>query len=642
MLTILAIEESLMREIGDFEPLLQNSAKAGEYKICSWRREGKTLEESIPALFDREYISEAELLNWNIMVVSDDRTVFVDNPFEGSYFPGEGKELADRELNEIAKMLGVVPAHSKVKRIESDDKSVPPRTEISIDSDLQDQKLSEYKFNDFARPEKIYLLAVQKKYDIDMTQKHIAGAQTDSNNSFCRDGYYPANCRFLKFNLSSNSNKTTMVDYFRMWMTILALVYNDGAEDLYIPPYSLYSVDADIDNDKVRIQINDIYSRIRFVRKYAENQIENIHQLRKSQAAKHYDMPNLNSSIEVNFQADESNLYLDERQFGLAKDCPIPDEPEYKYQRDIQERNIKEYLKVPARAVRKCVGQTKEQGVFVSNSPEIIHLNREQTEDLNESIDQLEIELMRADEIDISYPNENARERSETDSDLLITMEKRSTVSAIVLGSLVMFAAFVFTFLPYIINAITNVKTKAAVSSSILVTVIVLLAMALCGIITLVILRHPLTRGFRRFEETIDDLVDYVNNQSEAYSKYLSKLSEFMKRNSFKRYLESDHNSYKREEEDLYILNRNYCFEIESTCSKWAESFRFNLMYSENKASEYSFELDESPQMNPVYAFVVSDGVYNIDFNAGASQLESPYAFIKSLNIQREEGLKCR
>lgn len=633
-----------MREIGDFEPLLQNVAKDGEYKICSWIREGKTLEESIPALFDRAFVTEGELLNWNIMIVSDDRECYADNPFDGSYDDpnDEGTKPVDYNLNEIAKMLGVVPAHSVSTIDMPAHKKDTAHYNISVDSAVRDNKLQQYMVEDFTRPQRIYLLAVQKKYDVDVS--HFSSdsmVPADTHEVFSTKGYYPPNCRFLKFNLSSNSNRTTMTDYFRLWMTVMSLAYNDGADELFIAPYLLYSVDTDIDKDVVCTQITEIYSRIHYVRKFAENQISHIHKLREYQDNKHYDIPYLESSVKVSFEADEEGLYLNNRRFGLAKNCPVPDEPEYSAQREQIEKNIKEYLKIPRRAVKRSVGETKRQGEYVSDIAEFIHLDPDQIEDLDESIDNIELELMKAEEIDINYPKENAEQRKKADKHTKKVMKNRSTAGAVVLGSIAMFSAFALAFMPYIIDAIARVKTSQAISGSLMVVGICVAILALCGIITLIVLKMPLSSALHSFRDVIDALVDFVNNQADAYSEYLSKLSGFMKRNSFKRYLNSDVMVYMRDEEDMYILNRNYCEDIEQTCKKWSDGFRFRLLYKESGV-DADFVLDNNPRGNSVYSFVLSDGIFKMDYNNYESRLETPYEFVKSLNVKREEVYSCR
>lgn len=70
-------------------------------------QEGKNLVEAIPALFDRHFLSENELRDWNITIVSDDRNCTCENPFGGDYL-NDKENLPDPEINEVAKMLGIV------------------------------------------------------------------------------------------------------------------------------------------------------------------------------------------------------------------------------------------------------------------------------------------------------------------------------------------------------------------------------------------------------------------------------------------------------------------------------------------------------------------------------------------------------
>lgn len=638
MLTVVAIEESLMRDIGDFEPLLTSVANDGEYKICSWKRTGNTLPEAIPALFDREFITDGELLMWNILVVSDDRNRFVSNPFGGCYSDDyKTNDVFDKELNELAKMLGVVPVHSEVSSVKPENKKQTTHFDVKINDELQIKKLNEYKIDDFTRPNKIYLMAVQKNFDVDIHESNKNSfLKPNVYETFSEKGAYPPNCRFFKFNISSKSNKITMHDYLRLWMTVLSFAYNDGSDDIYIAPYVLYSIDCDIDKDVLTEQITEIYSRVHFVRKFTESRIERIHRLREIESGKKYDMPALDSSITVDFETDESKLYLDNSKFGLAKNCPVKDEEQYAYQRDIIEKNIKEYLKAPRRAIRRSVFATKKNGIYVSETDQRIQLDIDQMEDLDESIDVLEMEIMKADNIDINYPKENEEERKQADKRTYKTMKRRSTVGAIVGSSLLMFAAFVLAFLPYIVNSIIEVKTSQTISASIILTIACVLIMAVCGFVSLIFFRFPLSNALYHFKKVIDSLVSFVNNQAEAYSNYLSKLSSFMKRNSFKRYLAADASDFLREEEDLYVINRDYCCIVENNCKAWADALKINVIYRDDMTDE-AFALDLNPTGNPIFSFVKSNGIYGMEYNHDFSYLETPYEFIKSLNIRREE-----
>ncbi|MFR6065565.1 MAG: hypothetical protein ACLUH5_05945 [Eubacterium sp.] len=633
MLTVLAIDRNLMNELDDFETLFSNVQNKGNFRICCWNREGKNLVEAIPALFDRHFLSENELRDWNIMIVSDDRNCTYDNPFGGDYLLGK-ENLPDPELNEVAKMLGIVPtnSHSWYELPKSKFGSI--KWGVDVSRTLRDEKLREYNVFEFSRPQKIYLVSVVKKTDVD-----IDGFTKPKTNTTYFDfrikAKYPVNCRFLKFNLSSVSNSNTKEDYFRLWMTVLTFIYNDP-DSIFLSPDAMYNMDSVIDKKVMQRQISTIFSKVHFVKKYANVKIQDIKVMREYIKQKHYDFPNLDSSISIQFDVNDDGLLLNLKRFGLAKNCPCEDNATYSSQREMIDKKIFNFLKAPKRALKKAVCETKNKGKFVPDSEEKIHMDEEQTEDLIYSINDMELALFGEDSVNIDYERKNAEERNVCDEENYKTMKKRSTVSVIVFGSLIAFFAVFIGFIPYIINAFVT-KNNETIADSFMVTSLSLLVLAIAGIITLIVLKVPLLRGLKKFNNIMKKLVKQTVDLADQYTVYLSKLSSFMKRNSFKTYLDCNDNVYMREEELKLEKNINFSDLKEEACQNWADMFNFKLKYNEKYIDE-SFYLDEYPEKNPVFSFKIKSGDFRVLLNGKPSNLVTPYEFIKVINITLEEN----
>lgn len=634
MLTVLAIDKNLMNELDDFETLFTNVQKKGSFKICCWNREGKNLVEAIPALFDRHFLSENELRDWNITIVSDDRNCLANNPFSGDYL-NDKENLPDPELNEIAKMLGIVPtnSHSWYELPKSKFDSI--KWNVEVNRSLRDEKLKEYNIMEFSRPQKIFLVSVVKKADVDI-DKFTKPKDETAYFDFRTKAKYPVNCRFLRFNLSSISNSNTKEDYFRLWMTLLTFIYNDP-DSMFLSPDSMYNIDSVIDKRVMQRQLSAIYSKVHFVNKYTQNKIQDILKQREYLKTKHYDIPNLNSSVSLNFDVNDNGLKLNLKRFGLAKNCPCEDTASYSAQREIIEKRIFDFLKAPKRALKKAVSDTKKEGQFIPDTEEKIHLDENQTEDLVYNINETELELFGEDSVDVDYEKKNAEERTECDEDNYKIMKKRSTVSVITFGSLVAFAAVLVGFAPYIINAFVT-KNNQTVADSFMITSLSILVLAIAGIITLIVLRLPLTRGLKRFNQIIKSLVHQTQDLAEKYTIYLSKLSSFMKENSFKTYLDCNNNTYLKEEENKFEKNAVYSDSREQICQNWANIFNVKLRYNEKYIKD-NFYLDDYPEKNPVFSFKLRSGDFKVLLNGKESNLITPYEFIKAINITLEEDV---
>lgn len=633
MLTVLAIDKNLICELDDFESLFSNVEKKGEFKICSWNREGKNLFEAIPALFDRHFISENELRSWNITIVSDNRECDSSNPFSGDYL-NDKENLPDPELNEIAKMLGIVPTDSHSWYELPNDKFGNIKWNVEVNRNLREEKLQQYNVMEFSRPQKIFLFSVVRKNDVDVDEFTKNLDDSNQYGNFRVKAKYPVNCRFLRFNLSSVSNVNTKEDCFRLWMTLLTFVYNDP-DAIFLSPDALYNIDATIDKKTLQTQISVIYSKVHYVKKFAALRIKDIEKMREQIKLKHYDIPNLNSSISVEFNTNDEGLYLNTKRFGLAKNCPCADTATYRYQREIIEKRIFDFLKAPKRALKRAVSETKANGIFCPDSEEKIHLDENQTEDLIESIDDLELKLFGNDAVDSAYEQRNAKARKECDDENYKIMRKRSTVSVIVLGSVAAFCAVLVGFLPYIVNAFVS-ENNQTIADSFMITFVSLFVLCLAGIITLLILRIPLTRGLKNFKSIIKLLVEQTRNLADQYTAYLSKLSSFMKSNSFNTYLKCNNNVYMKDEENKLKKNIDFSEKREQMCQKWADEFDFKLKYNE-KYMDDEYIIDDHPEKNPLYSFRLKYGDFRVLLNGKKSNLITPYEFINSINILREE-----
>ena len=62
------------------------------------------------------------------------------------------------------------------------------------------------------------------------------------------------------------------------------------------------------------------------------------------------------------------------------------------------------------------------------------------------------------------------------------------------------------------------------------------------------------------------------------------------------------------------------------------------MNYSEKNVDKY-FVLDDYPERNPIYSFVLRSGDYKIKSNGRRSNLISPYEFITSFDITLEEDV---
>lgn len=637
MLTVLAIDKNLICELDDFESLFSNVEKKGEFKICSWNRDGKNLFEAIPALFDRHFISEKELRSWNITIVSDDRNCNAANPFDGDYL-NQKDSLPDPELNEVAKMLGIVPTSSHSSYQLPDDKFGKIKWNVDVSRKLRDEKLQEYNIMEFSRPQKIFLFSVVRKNDVDIDEfEKKSDSSSESGINFRIKAKYPVNCRFLRFNLSSISNTNTKEDYFRLWMTVLTFVYNNP-DSIFLSPDALYDIDSIINKKIMQTQISAIYSKVHYVKKFAVLRINDIEKAREQIRQKHYDIPNLSSNISVEFDINDEGLYLNTKRFGLAKNCPCDDTAAYRYQREHIEKRIFDFLKAPKRALKRAVVETKRNGVFVPDTEEKIHLDENQTEDLIGNINDLEFKIFGSDAVDSDYQRRNAQDRNDCDEENYKTMQKRSTVSVILLGSVAAFCAVFVGFIPYIVNAFVS-ENNQIISASFMITFLSLFVLCVVGIITLLVLRLPLSNGFRKFKIIIKTLVSQTRDMAEQYSVYLSKLSSFMKSNSFNTYLNCNNNVYMKEEEYKLRKNINFSEKREQMCQKWADLFDFNLKYNEKYMDE-NYVIDEYPEKNPLYSFTLKYGDFKVLLNGKDSNLVTPYEFISSINIKREEDVE--
>ena len=206
----------------------------------------------------------------------------------------------------------------------------------------------------------------------------------------------------------------------------------------------------------------------------------------------------------------------------------------------------------------------------------------------------------------------------------------------VILGSVLALLLFFLTFLPYVFGKTAGQRETASYVYSLLVTLGCILLLGLCGFLALLFFKRPLKHALFHFKKVIDALVAYVKNMAGVYTRYLTKLADFMQMNSFRRYVDSNVDDYLRSDENKLVINRNYCIKIEELCRLWSDSFGFELKY-DTSYEESLVDYDYEPERNSIFSFDRNGDEYKFKYNNKESELFVPCPFVSSLNIFSEE-----
>ena len=672
MLTVLLYDERLSSMITEYRPFWDPFLSSGEFAVCKWRTQGRTVADALPDLYD----TVGEEGDWRAVVLYHSMAEVGSNPFD--FFEGteSAKEVEENALIRLTHMLSVVPhriqfAPVGVKKnlqemgessaaAGEEESSAPAGAEASPDVRLgvmdkdyiqdrdlvfeaRDEDKDYYSLGESnyeilcARPNKIVLVATRKK---NMSEELLHGRNKEKQErclksrrgGFCDRNDYPANVRFLIYDTWYASTVMGERDQFILMHAMMTLLMNESAVTLRSE--EVYRLLIQIDEEELehwlmmyQEKMNLINNRIRMVHQYLEEEREN----RRDFGT----LPDMDVHYYVDLAIENPEKYeISERPYKLYKDVRQSDEKTWRMAKSGSQKALASLLKEPLRKLKYSLDNVR-QVVREEEQPVTGRFTKEQLEDAQAEMEQLERGMFQGDATPAARLNEEERDECEgvVEKRLVPRMNRRIALVSLIAAALLFYAGF----LPFWYSARKNPE---ALAEMILIIAAGLGLLFLIWLLFLIITRKRLHNAIRSYNKVIAKVVDSYRRLQKQYQDYVTRAFNYRKYWHFVRELQED--------DDKFYVDQTIKTEINLLRHKSAADRSLDLCSRVRRAMNIQ---------NQTYAFYESEdpitfgmlpeesGYYELSYQprrpdnpwADETCVYYGYEFVSGFGIKREE-----
>lgn len=639
MLTVLIYDELLSSIITEYKPFWDPFLTSGEFALCSWRKQGKTLQDAVPEL----YSTIGEEVSWRAVILYHAMAEPGSNPFD--FFDGNesASEVEKNDLIRLTHMLSIVPHRVQFTPVGMTDKDYILDHELKLEKKTEDKEyytLGESNFNILcARPNKIILLATRKKKLshelLRISRKEAQGHNLRNiNGSFCDRNDYPSNVRYLLYDASCYSEQLGERDRFILMHAVMTLLMNEHV--LMLRAEEVYSLQIKIDEEKLEKWICEYQGKMEFI----SSRIHMIHvylQEEWEDRRNFGELPQFNTNYYIDLSLASPDTYeISEKAYKLFKDKPLLDLKVWRQDKAVSHRAVEALLKEPLRKLRYSLDEIRKT-VKSEERPVKGRFSREQLEDARIQMELLERGMFQGDATPVAKLNEEERDKQEhlTENMLL----KRMTRPMALLGLLFAVVIFAVGFIPYFstsgvltdIPAWTMMLMLIAVGSGILFVV---------WLGFLIVSRWRLHRKIRKINAIISKVVESYRELQRQYQDYVTKAFNYRKYWGFTRQLHEDNDRFYVDEGEKREINllrhRNAVYHAKDFISRVCKSMNITC-------DRYDFYKPEDPLTFTLLP--EKSGYYELDWQerspdnqwADETEVYYGYVFVSGFGIKREE-----
>lgn len=612
----------------------------GELDFCTWIKSGDSVDTALPALYDLI----AGKREWRAVVVQSEQDRLEgpesapNNPFDFAANKGRSPyevSESDIPLIRLTQLLGGVPepelAFDPVP-LEEDGKATrvvyrPRRSEEAV---REHRRLSEkYQFFE-NRPRE--LLVISTRQPVDNTAQEIAAAwdlRLESESSeFWHRNRYPSLCRFLVCDVVNQRHSLYCGSVFKLWCAVLLLALNQ-VEASTLQAYRLYRISVELDREKLSEAFSNYYTRMEAMLSQleaAEANRESVESQTLRQA------PGVEGEVSVTFRTGRSNdLLIDTRHLGLTRDAPREERERWSEGYRRATAALTELLRSPLRALDVAADDTRRRGVYPPDQVEL--LNRYQRADLEEEMEQTYFEALEQRAKLGFQPRRCQEERAVVDQQVRRRIAQRLTRKRALTGGLVCLGAVALGSLPYLIGA--GRRGAFPLLWALLAVLACLGVCGLFGLAELIIQRREMADAMQDHNRCMREILHQVQASAQHYSGYLTALCTYLRGRS---YLDREA-ELRRGRATEAQLSRGHRRAIQKCCAlvrNWAGALGATVETgSWEKAA--AFDAGVAPEENLAYRFSTRNQGRRIPLNRTGEELFSPYDFIGSVTMEREE-----
>ena len=640
MYSVLIQNQKTMELFEKYHPLFLHALNEEKIGVCQWFESGTNIETAVPELYNRVSAKE----EWRALIVrlEDEAPMSAfetcpDNPYD--FLENLSEDTRMRESNipliRLTHMLGGLPSpnvafDSEIVREENKTPRMVYVPTVSEGDKEEYERLSEKYHFEGTPPSEIILvsLAYKKETRVENVSSVWAHHKEIESSEFWKRNGYPSICRFCFYEMQRQGPVQEMADLFNVWSCVLLLATNN-IEPSTLQAYKLHRLQVEIDRDKmtenVEVTAGKVISAIDYITKSIQRELA-------QRINEKTVMPDYALTVPVVVDLPgKKDFGINTEEFKLTSRTATADVENWSARSKIAQQAVKDSQISAERALDRSADRMRE---YCSYSPEeIIALDAYQVEDLNASLRELREKFFER-RTEFSEKNEKVLDkREELEESITERLISRLTRRQAVLTAIVCMLGSLLTLIPGVVLLSTE---RMGSWTGIAVAAMLCIAGPVAMLLVLLFQRSKLRNELTEYNSTVSALVLRVAENSERYSEYLSILASYAHGKS---YLDELGKKHFLKDESLYHKRRHIAAlnVFLADLKEWTIAFHLPInVESADIQEDLSLDTGIAPYVNPLYTFD-NVGSWPVDVNSSGDVIESPFAFINKIRIEREE-----
>ncbi len=641
MYSVLIQNKKTIESFKNYHSLFMEALNENHIGVCRWIESGTTVKTALPELLD--LIEDKE--EWRAVIVRfEDEDVMGEyesspmNPYDFRYYHENDVPYGEScvPLVRLTHMLSSIPApkiHYTMVEEKEPGKAVKViyKPEKSIDEEREFINLLKKYDYDGPRPSEILLVTIRNK-GVNPEKTDIADVWQTRNeiesSSFWETNHYANLCRFMVYDVENHGNFRREADYFRFWLSVLLLATNP-IESAELQAYRLYKINLYLDKTLLQDCMQEFTNTLLGAQVYLKQILE---EEEKRLLMEQHVIPEYSLRVPVTFETPGLvEMEIPVKEFPLTSNGPGSD---FRIWNNI----VREKEEIVNRSVQKTMISLEDSAdrmrdLCTFDDKKIKELNKFQKKQMKGELFNFFTMILSLQKVLPSKTESLNESIKNAEEEVKSNLKARASAGQIMgnLGWICLAALLCIVPGLIILSAGEARNPEGAFSAWLLLVDIIVIPLA----VLILLQRLKLRENIERFNEELTKYASTIADNTNIYEEFLSAIASHSRGSSYLNILK--HKKFAAN--NLRVEVKKHLEETDSMMQiieKWSRALHVKTDFKLNYYEEIEPDVYVQPKKNRLYTPEYGQS-YTIPLNNSGCTLQSPYVFIKKLELSREE-----
>lgn len=641
--SVLIMNQKTIDLYNQYQPLFFDAVNSNRIGVCKWVESATSIDTALPELADLT----DDKVEWNAIIVR-----YIDeegmapcemqpgNPYDFRVHRNDTDMLKESPvpLVRLTHMLGGIPP-LEVKfeqEVIKEDRKAPrviyKPSEIKEEVRLQHEALAKkYEF-DGKQPKTITIVSLrhaEKENDQHYVNRAWAAHKERESSEFWKRNHYPSKCRFLVYDFINEGPVRREEDNFRFWLSVMLLAVNRIDAGI-MQAYRLYTLNTVLDADKMQNSFQQLADRLRDARTSIQKSIKR--DIAQS-LLPNETLPQYHMEVAVPVRTPENkDVEAGKSMYGMLSDDTAADMFTWNMKKGKIEKQVADSFRLAERSLDQTADKLRDTLAY--DEAEVQVLTKYQEEDLERESTEIYRHIVT---LQGTLPGEEKQENEEVEAasrkvyeflrDRILKVPAILTiVAAVVLFLLTMVPAVIL----YYRNEVGDLGTIGW--SFVGITAAILAAAAIVVLIN----KYKLNKLIEAFNIKVKATFNRLVENTGDYSRYMSEIASHVRAASYRnisdRKKHSANTAHTSKYKHIQAINA-----LLNKVTIWSKIFYLDVdTTSKRVGNRIDVDVTVLPAENRMYA-LESGKEHDIEVNNSGFMIRSPFAFVRKIEITREE-----